>query len=895
MTPMQQLFLGAGTSKKTYLDDVFSTFLYQGNGGANQIVNGIDNTKESMVWLKNRGATAHNLLIDTIRGGTSYFFSDTNAASATDNGYHINTFNNNGFTLQNSGSGSNANTNTFASFNFKSTPGFFDCVSYTGSGSTQQIAHGLKCIPGCYMIKCTSHGGSWMVYHRQVNSAAGTASTSAANFRLMLDGTSNAQDDNVFGDTAPTATHFTAGSSHAETNQSGRTYMCYLFGGGESSAAAATSCNFLGASSDGNDNKIWVGNASNKTADLVYGTGDFTWEAWFNPVDSSNAYKRIIHHGHEWNQNNTVGLMWDHTSYNNTLTFWSYALNSSAPILTSKAHAFQGSWNHVAVTRSSGTFRLFVNGTLESTNTSYSASVEGSETTNYATIGATHNLNQQECFRGNISNVRIVKGTAVYTSSFRPPTEPLTNITNTKLLCCNGSSTTSATVTPKTLVSDATVTINTSNSPFDDPNGFVIGEEENENIIKTGSYIGFGGGGSGSHIDVHLGWEPQWIIVKNASATSGWNLFNSMSGVPTGGLSEQLAPNTTAAENNYNVNQLDFTSTGFRVNIEGNSEMNQADSTHIFIAIRREDPRVARSIDDATKVFAMDTGNSSATQAFTSGFPVDFAFNKRPATQSQYEWEVGARLMQGKFLYTWKSDAEISYSDGKFDDNTGWLPNNGYNTTWQSWMWKRHAGFDVVTDTSAQWVRHSLNRVPEMVLIKHRTVAENWFVWHKDLNGGGSNSIGYFLGLNGSAAQANSGNVCPIGNTLPTATAFQSDSDSAVRNANCIAFLFASVDGISKVGSYTGNGNGSSGITVTTGFQLRFLIIKRADGTGSWFVMDSLRGMSNSGDEKLLKLNSSDAQLSDNIGNTSSTGFTITSTSASFNANGGKYIYYCHA
>ena len=45
-------------------------------------------------------------------------------------------------------------------------------------------------------------------------------------------------------------------------------------------------------------------------------------------------------------------------------------------------------------------------------------------------------------FKGEISNLRIVKGTAVYASSFRPPTEPLTNITNTVLLCCNNSSTT---------------------------------------------------------------------------------------------------------------------------------------------------------------------------------------------------------------------------------------------------------------------------------------------------------------------------------------------------------------------------------------------------------------------------------------------------------------------
>ncbi len=881
--------LGVGAKKKTYLDDVFNNYFWSGNSTDNRAINVGFNyaSEEGLVWIKNRQDTDPHCLFDTIRGANKRLASNTNSAETTTS-VELKSFTSTGYTLGTDGT-VNGNTKPFASWNFKSTPGFFDCVSYTGSGSTQQIAHGLKCIPGCYMIKNTSNGGSWMVYHRQVNSAAGTASTSAANFRLMLDGTSNAVDDNVFGDTAPTATHFTAGGSHQETNQSGHTYICYLFGGGESSAAAATSCNFLGASSDSNDNKIWVGNASDKTSDFVYGTGDFTWEAWFNPVDSSNAYKRIIHHGHEWNQNNTVALMWDHTSYNNTLTFWSYALNSSAPILTSKAHAFQGSWNHVAVTRSSGTFRLFVNGTLESTNTGLSNSIEGSETSNYATIGATHNLNQQECFRGNISNVRIVKGTAVYTSSFRPPTEPLTNITNTKLLCCNGSSTTSASVTPKTLVSDATVTINTSNSPFDDPESFVFGEEKDENIIKTGSYIGFGGGGSGSHVDVHLGWEPQWIIVKNASATSGWNLFNSMSGVPTGGLSEQLAPNTSAAENNYSINQLDFTSTGFRVNIEGNSEMNQADSTHVFIAIRRSDGYVGKP-RTATELFAMAYGNSGGTNpSYISNFPVDFALNRRPATTEA--WYAAARLMQGKYLYTNTSSTEGNASNFVFDHNNGWRDGSAV-TTYLSWMWKRHAGFDVVNDTSAEWVRHSLNRTPEMVIIKHRTAAETWFAWHKDLNGGGSNSIGYFLGLNSTAAEANWGNVCPIGNTLPTATAFQSDSDSAVSHADCIAFLFASVDGISKCGSYDGS---SSDVTVTTGFQPRFVIIKAINNTRGWTVLDTTRGWGSGVDNKIM-LNDSGAQVNTwNYGEPTSTGFVVSHSQYDINYTGWKYVYYAHA
>ena len=72
MTPIQQILLGAGgAKKKTYIEDVFSTFLYTGNSGANQIVNGIDNTTEGMVWLKNRTDSISNMMMDTKRRGTN--------------------------------------------------------------------------------------------------------------------------------------------------------------------------------------------------------------------------------------------------------------------------------------------------------------------------------------------------------------------------------------------------------------------------------------------------------------------------------------------------------------------------------------------------------------------------------------------------------------------------------------------------------------------------------------------------------------------------------------------------------------------------------------------------------------------------------------------------------
>jgi hypothetical protein len=122
---------------------------------------------------------------------------------------------------------------------------------------------------------------------------------------------------------------------------------------------------------------------------------------------------------------------------------WSIQLSGS-----SLAFYFAGAWNpsntlsvakwhHVALVRSSSTTTLYVDGISKGTT----ASDAGSTASNGMFIGARSSPNYE--FPGFISNFRVVKGTAVYTSNFTPPTAPLTNITNTKLLCCQ--STTSAT------------------------------------------------------------------------------------------------------------------------------------------------------------------------------------------------------------------------------------------------------------------------------------------------------------------------------------------------------------------------------------------------------------------------------------------------------------------
>ena len=102
-------------------------------------------------------------------------------------------------------------------------------------------------------------------------------------------------------------------------------------------------------------------------------------------------------------------------------------------------------------------------------------------------------------------------------------------------------------------------------------------------------------------------------------------------------------------------------------------------------------------------------------------------------------------------------------------------------------------------------------------------------------------------------------------------------------------YLFATLAGISKVGSYTGTGSTQ---TISCGFTggARFVLIKRTDSTGDWYVWDTARGMVSGTDPSLL-LNSTAAEVNANSIYTTTGGFQIVSTAAGINASGGSYIY----
>lgn len=148
---------------------------------------------------------------------------------------------------------------------------------------------------------------------------------------------------------------------------------------------------------------------------LALGAGNWTIEFWMYKTISSNSY--IIVNGADWGLSTGVSLI----SY-----LGNFALNIGGNQSLSIGVPLIAQWAHIAIVQNSTTVTLYQNGTSLGTITS-----SVNLTDNIFKVGMTGSWPP---INGYISNLRVVKGTAVYTAAFTPPTVPLTAITNTSLL-----------------------------------------------------------------------------------------------------------------------------------------------------------------------------------------------------------------------------------------------------------------------------------------------------------------------------------------------------------------------------------------------------------------------------------------------------------------------------
>jgi hypothetical protein len=415
-----------------------------------------------------------------------------------------------------------------------------------------------------------------------------------------------------------------------------------------------------------------------------------------------------------------------------------------------------------------------------------------------------------------------------------------------------------------------------------------------DNVITCGTYLG---SNHRAQQVVTLGYEPQWVMIKNVTSSTDWVVVDNMRNmsVSTTAADAWIAPNTTAAETTTTADQIVAASTGFYFN-GVQADINETGSTFVYIAIRRP----MKTPTSGTSVFNTEThqGTESSRKVITTNFPVDLALIGYRNFSGGGGLGFYDRLRGGLvYLYSPTTSAEgtatgtnnyLFDSNTSFTTGTGDFNNSSYTVV--SEAFRRAPGFfDVVcyTGTGAnRTVTHNLGVVPELMIVKRREAVGDWQVYSAAL----SNT--QYMVLNSSQAVATQANRW--NSTTPTSTVFSLGTATTVNasGGTYVAYLFATVAGVSKVGSYTGTGTTQ---TINCGFTAgaRFVMIKRTDSTGhDWYVWDTARGIV-SGNDPYLLMNSTAAEVTNtDYIDPANSGFEISSTApAAINANGGTYIF----
>ena len=421
-----------------------------------------------------------------------------------------------------------------------------------------------------------------------------------------------------------------------------------------------------------------------------------------------------------------------------------------------------------------------------------------------------------------------------------------------------------------------------------------FGDDGDQDIIKCGSYTTDGSGLA----TVNLGWQPQWLLRKRISGGNtfnrNWEIFDKFRGWSFNN-EYVLKANLNDAETGIG-NQYNLTPTGFTVH------EHSVNSPYVYIAIRGGDMKTP---EDAANVFGVETwtGDGTYNRKITGvGFFPDFILAKK--TSNTGGW--GAANIQSNVdtsknlsrLNTNESSAEVDthgmnlpdYMDGFQITNSGVNYFNTSSDDYVGYAWKRAKGyFDVVRyfgtgSTTSQNVSHNLGVVPEMIWVKDRDGNTDWFVYHKDV---GKDK---YLIVNGTDAEESS--TTHWHNTLPTDARFTvgRTNDTNSTSGDYIAYLFATVSGVSKVGSFSHTTGSDTNVNCGFTSGARFVLWKQTDSANGWGVVDTERGLV-AGNDPLIQLQTNGAEQTQyDLIDPLSSGFVFTGTFGT-----GTYIFYAIA
>jgi hypothetical protein len=283
---------------------------------------------------------------------------------------------------------------------------------------------------------------------------------------------------------------------------------------------------------------------------------------------------------------------------------------------------------------------------------------------------------------------------------------------------------------------------------------------------------------------------------------------------------------------------------------------------------------VANFLQSDTTTQDQDTGGGDIHTFNSAGFILGYTNNRSNATNDTY------------VAWNWK--AGTSFSNDASSTSVGSIDSTGSVNT--------DVGFSIINYVGSGGngtYAHGLGVTPEMVMVKDRTDTANWAVYHKAVG------TGKYLELNQTDAVTTDSVQFP--SVTSTVIGVGVQGDGSITNTdtdNYIAYCFASVDGYSKIGSYTGNGS-TAGVFVYTGFRPAFIMMKQT-AVDDWGIYDNKRtGQNNDGSAGNSVLypninNNEETQASRAI-DLLSNGFKLRTSNVTFNENNGTYIYMAFA
>jgi hypothetical protein len=430
-----------------------------------------------------------------------------------------------------------------------------------------------------------------------------------------------------------------------------------------------------------------------------------------------------------------------------------------------------------------------------------------------------------------------------------------------------------------------------------------FGATGSDNIITCGSFTATNVAGNASGVVTDLGYEPQLVLIKKTSAgVENWFTYDTARGFSMA-QNYALFPNASSSENNTAGGDSQFPSAnGFQLNLSG-----AVGSTYIYIAIRKGGMKVPTVGTSVFTPLVISSGNVRGTTTF----PIDMQiFGVTASSSSTLNWSVYDRIRSlstttindqyGRLLLTTSANPENSSAPAGYNtqyNNTGY-----YNQTGSTWSlnFVRATNFlDTIcyNGNSAYGATqtHRLGIAPEMMWFKSRSSTTDWIVWHKAL------SISQYLLLDdgGGLQTGGAGGTEYFNNTLPTSSVVTLGAGIQINmtGRTYVGYVFGTVAGVSKVGSYTGTGAAQ---TIDCGFTTgaRYVMIKRttASTTGNWYVFDTARGFT-SGNDPWILLDQTQAQTTgNNYVDPQSTGFTINASAPNgINASGALFIFWAIA